>query len=134
MLYIGHFSFDELMKNEARHGYFTLIIDAIDRETAVAKFSNHILELRKSEDCFAPLLKVYIEDVIELETIPVEPIVTLFQSSEGSFPKSISVSLPGVIKDGIDAFGLPENVNKHEKESPWEYKKSDPFISFEDLE
>jgi hypothetical protein len=108
-------------------------MEAANRDTAVAKFSNHILKMRKAEDCFSDLLKVYIEDIIEIESVPVEPMVTLFQSSEGSFPKSISISIPGVIKDGVNAFGLPGNVDKHEKDHKAGYLESDPFISFEDL-
>ena len=131
MLYIGHFSFDEL-KEKARHGYFTGVIDADDHDAAVAKFTRHILELKKSEACFASIVNVYMEDIIEVEKIPVDPIVTLFQSAEGAFPKSISVSLPAVTKDGIRAFGLPVNVRKNENEKSDRYIVSEPFIRFEE--
>jgi hypothetical protein len=130
MLYIGHFSFDELKDEEIRHGYFTCIIDTESQDNAVAKFSHHILKLHKSEDFFSSLLRIYIEDIIEVQTVPDEPFITLFQSSEGSFPKSISFSLPASIKEGVEAFGLPANVRKHEQKEGDTYMISEPFINF----
>ena len=130
MLFIGHFSFDELKGKKARHGYFTCIIDAGSREKAVAKFSDYILSLKKEEESFSGIEKVYIEDIIAVRNMPSEPIVTLFQSSEGNFPKSISISLPSVFKEGIDAFGLSRNVNRHEEANTRSYKIAEPFITF----
>jgi hypothetical protein len=135
MLHIGHFSFDALEGEEGvRHGYFTCIIDAKDPEQAVAKFGGRILRLQKSETPFAGMIKVYIEDIIKVEKLPQDPIVTHLQSSEGEFPKSISYSLPAVIKDGIEAFGLPSSVDRHEsekKQTKDRFEFSNPFIRFE---
>ena len=108
MLYIGHFSYDELDgKSASRHGYFTCIIDAPDPEQATAKFGEHILEMKKKEEVFANLAAVYLEDIIKVKTVPKEPIVTWLQSSEGEFPRSISHSLPAVFKDGIECGAGP---------------------------
>jgi hypothetical protein len=132
MLHIGHFSFDEIdATNQQRHGYFTCIIDAADPETAVAKFGEHILRMKKKAAAFKNMAAVYIEDIIRVAQVPQEPIITHSQSSEGAFPKSISHSLPGVVKDGIEAFGTPADVDRHEKGSGKNYQVSDPFIRFE---
>ena len=132
MLYIGHFSFDEQDSDlHTRHGYFTCIVDVENPEDAVAKFAGHILEMKKSEPCFADIERVYLEDIVKITAIPAEPITTRLQSSEGLFPRSISYSLPSVIKDGIDAYGMPSNVSKHEKDESGQYLYSNPFITFD---
>ena len=132
MLHIGHFSFDAFdAQNKQRHGYFTCIIDAEDPEVAVAKFGEHILQMKKKAAPFKNMAAVYIEDIIRVARVPEEPIVTHSQSSEGSFPRSISHSLPGTVKDGIEAFGMPDDVDRHEKGSNRHYKVSDPFIRFD---
>jgi hypothetical protein len=132
MLHIGHFSFDEQdRRGTSRHGYFTCIIDASDPEAATAKFGEHILEMKKKEEVFANMAAVYLEDMIKVEAVPKEPVVTWLQSSEGEFPRSISHSLPAVTKDGIEAFGLPTNVDKHEAGKGKGYMVSEPFIRFD---
>lgn len=132
MLHIGHFSFDERdARGNPRHGYFTCLIDAADPEEATAKFGEHILQMKKKEDVFANMAAVYLEDIIKVAAVPEEPIVTWLQSSQGEFPKSISHSLPAVIKDGIEAFGLPTNVDKHEAGKGKGYMVSEPFIRFD---
>ncbi len=132
MLHIGHFSFDEQdRRGNPRHGYFTCIIDAPDPEAATAKFGEHILEMKKKEEVFADLAAVYLEDIIKVEAVPNEPVVTWLQSSEGEFPRSVSHSLPAVIKNGIEAYGLPTNVDKHEAGKGRGYMVSEPFIRFD---
>ncbi len=132
MLHIGHFSFDEIdAQDNPRHGYFTCIIDADDAEHALAKFGEHILEMKKKEAFFRDVSAVYLEDLVRVAKVPDEPIVTRLQSSAGEFPESISHSLPAVVKDGIEAFGLPSNVDRNEQQPEDDYQISDPFISFD---
>jgi hypothetical protein len=132
MLHIGHFSFDESDSDQNdRHGYFTCVVDVEEPEDAVAKFAGHLLEMKKNELCFKKITRVYIEDIIKIASIPEEPITTYFQSSEGSFPNSISHSLPSVIKDGINAYGMYSDVITHEKDETGNYLYSKPFIKFD---
>ena len=132
MLHIGHFSFDEFdAQNNQRHGYFTCIIDAEDPDTAVAKFGEHILQMKKKAAAFKNVAAVYIEDIIRVGDVPADPIVTHSQSSEGPFPRSVSHSLPGAVKDGIEAYGMPSDVDRHEQGSSKTYKVTDPFIQFD---
>jgi len=132
MLFIGHFSFDEADRQQRpRHGYFTCLMDAEDAEEAMAKFGDHILQMKKKEGSFAEMSVVYLEDLIQVARVPEEPIVTRIQSSEGAFPRSVTHCLPAVFKDGIEAYGLPSNVDKHEKGEGRSYKASDPFIRFD---
>ena len=132
MLHIGHFSFDERDADQNdRHGYFTCLIDVDKPENAVARFAAYILEMKKENPCLENLVKVYIEDIIKIETIPEDPIMTHLQSSEGAFPRSVSYSLPSVFKDGIEAYGSPSNVRKHENDESGRYLFSNPIITFE---
>jgi len=132
MLHIGHFSFDEKGDSqEERHGYFTCVVEVKTPEDAVAKFAKHILQMIKRESKLKNIARVYIEDIIRIDAVPGEPIITRLQSSEGAFPQSISYSLPAVIKNGIEAYGMPSNVNKHENDDTGHYLYSNPFITFE---
>ena len=131
MLYLGHFSFDELDSDQkVRHGYFTCIVESTTADNAVDEFKAHILALKKSDDIFAGIKKIYIEDIVEIQKIPEKTIVTRFQSSVGEFPKSISYSLPSVNTPGVDTFGLAQEVTKNDVHTE-DYVKSIPFLQFE---
>lgn len=131
MLYISHFSFDELdYRHNTRHGYFSCVVDAKDEDEAVEKFKTHLIKMKQKNMAFSRIVKVYIEDIIAIEAVPNEPIITRLQSSRGEFPKSISYSLPAAEADGIEAYGLAANVEQHENEPESDYVESQPFIVF----
>ena len=132
MLYIGHFSFDEIgTEREIRHGYFTGVVDADNIGRAVTEFKELIFSLRKLEDMFERIATVYLEDIIEFTHVPGKAIVTRIQSSAGEFPESISHSLPGVANSGINTYGLKADVRATENEPELdEFQESKPFIKF----
>ena len=135
MLHLGHFSFDELdYEKNNRHGYFTCVVDANNEEIAVKKFKRHLMEIKKDNMFFSTIVNVYIEDIIQIQVVPEKAIITRLQSSEGEFPKSVSYSLPSRDVDGIEAFGLAINVQKHKNEGSGEYKESEPFIKFDSID
>ncbi len=132
MLYIGHFSFDEIgAEQEIRHGYFTSVVDADNIERATNEFKELILSMKKTEDMFQRIVAVYMEDIIEFHHVPANAIVTRIQSSAGEFPESITHNLPGVVAPGIKIYGLEPDVRANESEQNTdEYKESKVFIKF----
>ena len=132
MLYIGHFSFDEIgLAQEIRHGYFTSVVDADNIEHAVTEFKELILSIKKMEDTFQRIAAVYLEDIVEFHHVPRKAIVSRIQSSAGEFPKSITHSLPGIANPGIRVYGLEADVRATDNELYTdEYKESKPFIKF----
>ena len=132
MLYIGHFSFDEIgTEREIRHGYFTSAVDADNIEHAVNEFKELIFSIRKMDDTFQRISAVYLEDIIEFQHVPQKAIMTRIQSSAGEFPESITHSLPGVANPGIHVYGLEADVRATENELDTdEYKETKPFIKF----
>jgi len=132
MLYIGHFSFDEIgTGGEIRHGYIAAAVDANNIERAVNEFKELIFSIRKMDDTFQRISAVYLEDIIEFQHVPQKAIVTRIQSSAGEFPKSITHSLPGVASPGINTYGLELDVRESEDpDSSDEFKESKPFIKF----
>jgi hypothetical protein len=132
MLYIGHFSFDEIgLEQEVRHGYFTCLVDMDNIEHAVTEFKELILSMKKMEDTFQRIATVYLEDIIELQQLPEKAIVSRIQSSAGKFPESVTYSLPGVANPGINTYGLEADVRATENElGTDEFKESKPFIKF----
>jgi hypothetical protein len=132
MLYIGHFTFDEIgTGQEIRHGYFSTVVDADNIQRAVAEFKELILSIKRMEDTFQRIAAVYLEDLIEFQQLPEKAIVSRIQSSAGEFPESITHSLPGVANPGINVYGLEADVRTTENELDTdEFKESKPFIKF----
>lgn len=137
MLYSGHFSFDEMGESgNERHGYFTCIVDAGTPEMALQKFKQRIETIKNElkEPIFKNIRAIYVEDIVEISRIPVDPIVTRFQSSDGPFPKSRSCSLPTSDTTAIKAYQwVPESDTSTDKDwsqPPQEYKDAHPFITF----
>jgi hypothetical protein len=131
MIYIGHFSFDETnITGLARHGYFTVVTQADNAEAAVGAFKAAI-ETRKDKDpIFEKIIAVYIEDIVEMPSIPDTPLITRLQSSAGEFPESVSHSLPGVGRDDIKAYGFAIDVLQIKTKPVHDYKEMTPFIRF----
>ena len=134
MIYFGHFSFDELgSEKEVRHGYFSCVVDTHNVEKAVEEFKELIYSLKKMDEIFSGIIRVYMEDLIEIRDVPRRAIVTRIQSSAGQFPKSISKSLPHVVAPGINVYGYAPDVEGNESgHNTAEFKQSKPFIVFDD--
>ncbi len=131
MLFIGHFSFDEISpEGDPKHGYFSSIVDAETPDAAVAKFEKHIKRMKTQVREMSAVVNDYIEEILRVPDIPETPIITRLQSSDGAFPPSISHALPGVHNEKIDAFGLAAEVEKHEKTNDGGFVESQPFITF----
>ena len=131
MLFIGHFSFDELDAGvRQKHGYFSSIVDAETPDDAVAKFETHIRATKENRSEMADVVNVYIEEILRIENIPDTPLMTRFQSSEGIFPPSVSYALPGVESRQVDAFGYTPDVEKHGASDQGDFVESQPFITF----
>jgi hypothetical protein len=132
MIYIGHFSFDELgAEKEIRHGYFSCVVETDSADAAANEFKELILSLKKMNDVFSNMVTVYLEDIIELRNVPQRAIVTRIQSSAGKFPKSISRSLPHVVAPGINVYGWAPDVEADETDrNSDKYTTSKPFIEF----
>jgi hypothetical protein len=131
MLYIGHFSYDELgAEQKPRHGYFTGLVEAENADHAVSEFEDLIGKLKNKNKLFHRIVAVYIEDIIEIKDIPRKAIITRIQSSAGEFPKSISHSLPEVGLPGIAAYGWAPDVKKIREGGDSGYQEMVPFIKF----
>jgi len=132
MLYIGHFTFDEIgTGQEIRHGYFSTVVGADNIQRAVTEFKELILSMKRMDDTFQRIAAVYLEDLIEFQQLPEKAIVSRIQSSAGEFPESITHSLPGVANPGINTYGLEADVRATEGALDTdEFKESKPFIKF----
>lgn len=138
MLYSGHFSFDEIGDTlNKRHGYFTCIVNAGTPALALGKFKRRIYEIKQElrEPLFANIIAVYVEDIVEIASIPDGAIVTRFQSSEGPFPKSRSCSLPTSDTAKIKAFqwvpGPDADKDDFVVKDSDGYKEAKPFLRFD---
>ena len=131
MLYIGHFSFDEVnVTGLARHGYFTVMTQAASAEDAAEAFKQLIKERKAGDPLFEAIQAVYIEDILEFPEPPDKPIVTRLQSSAGEFPESVSHSLPGVDRENIKAYGFAIDVEQIKIKPVHDYTEMTPFLKF----
>ena len=132
MLYIGHFSFDEVnITGLARHGYFTMVSRGASAEAVTDAFKAAIKEKKANDPIFERILAVYIEDIIEIPDVPEAPMMTRLQSSAGQFPESISHSLPGVEEEAAKAYGFSIDIMQVKIKPTHDYKEMTPFIRFE---
>ncbi len=133
MFYIGHFTADEhTAEPSPRHGYFTALTVAVDAQQAAYKFKTLIARLVNEHDAFRPLAAVYLEDIIEIDQLPDEALITRYQSSQGEFPKSVSHTLPGYRGSQARAYGHAPDVPPPDPKGQGEalYPESTPFIEF----
>ena len=138
MLYLDHFSFDELReKDRERHGYFTCVANAGSPELALLKFRDRIRFIKEEMkgSLFDDIRSIYVEDIVEISDIPEEAVVTRFQSSEGPFPNSESCALPTsdtvIIKayQWIPGIESPEDIGNLADSNG--YKTAVPFLKFQ---
>ena len=135
MLYIGHFSFDEIDSDQnARHGYFSATTKAESPEAALGQFKALIKDMKDKGGIFENVLTVYIEDVVEIPAMPEKPFITTFQSSAGEFPESISYSLPGLENTDIQAYGFAIDVKQFRQKPVHAYKETTPYLDFHKYE
>jgi hypothetical protein len=131
MLYIGHFSFDELGKNqEQRHGYFTCIVDSTDVERALEAFKSTIEAMKTENSPLAGIADAYIEDIFEIQKIPETATMIRIQSCDGEFPESVSRSLPFAESTTITAYGWAPDIYKIRAAAKEEVMEMEPFLSF----
>ncbi|HSO20502.1 MAG TPA: hypothetical protein VLT88_13650 [Desulfosarcina sp.] len=132
MLFIGHFSFDEIDADDnQRHGYFSSIVDAQTPDDAVAEFAAHIKTMKDSIPAMVNVVNIYIEEILRFARLPQKPIITRLQFSDGAFPQSVSHTLPGVFGKEVEAFGYAPDIENHEMLNDGDYIEAEPFISFE---
>ncbi|HHP7235100.1 MAG TPA: hypothetical protein ACFCUC_10770 [Desulfobacterales bacterium] len=131
MIYVGHFSFDETGSgNNARHGYFSGLVQAADIDSAVERFKERILELKDKHEAMQSVVAVYIEDIVEFEAVPDRPVITRLQSCEGPFPRSISRSLPDSDNKAIQAYGFRPDVQTLRESGGENFQEMTPFLKF----
>ena len=135
MLYLGHFSFDEVDSEEnARHGYFSVVAEADDPDSAMDKFKALIKGNKNKGGIFDKVLAVYIDDIIEIPSVPEKGFITTFQSSDGEFPESVSHSLPDAETDEIKAYGYAIDLKQFEQKPAHQYKEKTPYLDFHKFE
>ena len=131
MLFIGHFSFDDINKEGAAgHGYFSCIVNAETPESAVTGFERHIRQMKESLEEMQHVVNVYIEDIVRIASIPETPMITRIQSSRGEFPPSVSHALPEGENEYVDVFGYTPDVDKQEAPGDERFVEAEPFITF----
>lgn len=93
MIFLGHFVFDTF-DEEQRVGYFNLLVDAKDVESAKERFRKRLLYFRGKGTLFSGNIKIYLDGIVELKKPPEEVILTNYRTFHGDAPPSIYNILP----------------------------------------
>jgi hypothetical protein len=132
MLYIGHFSFDEIdVDGSQGHGYLSSIVTAKNPDEVIDKFEHHLRELKRRLPAMAGVVSVYIEEILQFSQVPETPVATRLQFSEGAFPVSVSYSLPDMVDERVSVFGYSPDVENQEALKEEKCLESEPFITFD---
>ncbi len=115
MIYIGNFLHvtdqQEVLESERRHGEFSLIIESDSHETAIKKFKDRIVELRKSSDFFQGECRVFFTQLLEFDSFPKTQAMMLnYKSIVGDpFLPFIGCSIPTGESDSCRIFYWKNN-------------------------
>jgi hypothetical protein len=105
MIFIGHFfcltNQQQILETGRRHGEFSMVVEAEDKEIAYAKFKERVLEFRKTSDFFEGDCRVYFLQLLEFDSFPREQAMMLNYKSTAGDPimPFIGCSVPS---DGFD--------------------------------
>lgn len=116
MFFIGNFvhatNQEEIQEEDRRHGEFSLIVNAADPYQAFLKFKDRIVKYREQSDFFQGDCSVYLIQLFELDTFPVEEAMMLSYKSIAGDPLMpfIRCSLPNDLTDSCRLFDWKNNV------------------------
>ena len=116
MYFIGNFvhatNQEEVLEENRRHGEFSLIVNADDTYQAFLKFKNRILKYREDSDFFQGDCSIYLIQLFELDTFPVDEAMMLNYKSIAGDPLMpfIRCSLPNDLTDSCRLFDWKNNV------------------------
>jgi hypothetical protein len=79
MYFIGNFQHvsdqEATDQNDRRHGNFSMLVDALDTESALARFKERLIEFRKTTSFFDGQCTIYITQLLEFENFPTQEAV-----------------------------------------------------------
>jgi hypothetical protein len=110
---------------EKRIGYFNLLVDARDVESAQNNFRKRLSFFRENSDLFAGRIRFFLDGIVELSELPEEALLTNYRTFHGDPPASIYNILPQQKTTGCGIY--PVIPDKSTDPCP----KIEPFLSFE---
>lgn len=131
MFFLGHFLHlthqQEIAEADRRHGDFSMIVDADDKETAVRRFQERLTIMRRTRDFFGGQCSIFLVKLLEFDTFPREHAVMLNFKSQAGDPVMpfIDCLLPSDEGDFCRIYLWEENRLEIDGESP------PPFLSFD---
>ena len=116
MYFIGNFihatNQEQVSEEDRRHGEFSLIVNATDPYQAFLKFRDRIAMYREKSDFFQGDCSIYLIQLFELDTFPVDEAMMLNYKSVAGDPLMpfIRCSLPNDLTDSCRLFDWKNNV------------------------
>jgi len=116
MYFIGNFvhatNQEETAEADRRHGEFSLIVNAPDPYNAIMMFRDRIVKYREKSDFFQGDCSIYLIQLFELDTFPVDEAMMLNYKSIVGEPMMpfIRCSLPNDQTDSCSLFDWKNNI------------------------
>lgn len=128
MNYLAHFLFESRDADNDGFGYFTCIARADSSDEAMDKFETKILALAENSELFDHVRAIYLEDVVEFDSLKDDAVLTRLEIFPGERPPSANITLPD--QDGAEtcAFYRPVDDAGDNEDALI------PFIEFDDSE
>jgi hypothetical protein len=110
VLYSGHFSFwQPSAEGDHRwHGVFTILVEAVDADTAAEKCASLIERLNTQRSLFERVERIYMDTLIEINEIPDEGLIGYWvEWNADPQPRRLRVvrtTLPGVSEEHAVAY------------------------------
>jgi hypothetical protein len=130
MIYIAKFlhatNQQEIEESERRHGEFNLIVEAENKEVAINKFKERIIEFRETSDLFEGASFIYMVHLLELNSFPKDHARMLYYKSIAGDPDMpyISCSAPSGESEGCRI------LNWMERKPELDGQDADLFVQF----
>jgi hypothetical protein len=116
MYFIGNFihatNQEQVSEEDRRHGEFSLIVNANDPYQALLRFRDRIVKYRQKSDFFQGDCSIYLIQLFELDTFPVDEAMMFNYKSIAGDPLMpfIRCSLPNDLTDSCRLFDWKNNV------------------------
>jgi hypothetical protein len=134
MLYVGHFSFEgpepEFKAEGRERGWFTCIVEAESMDSAADKLRELVTASKGWFTSFEDVERVYLDDLIEVEKVPIQGVLAHLEHTYDDPHSSISTSTPGVPEEFCRSYGWGAETNDNDEEGA----TMEPFVSFGDEE
>ena len=108
MLYIATFHFVSEDDGRKSNGFFNMVAEAGNPETALEKFKSLVEQIRANGDTFDGKTEITLRNCVEIREMPAQGLLTQFESMRGAPAPAIFTALIGAPDGAAELFSLED--------------------------